>query len=713
MFQIACMTISVMLFLFGILCFLLMTFRRKRGTAKSSASPLTALICGTAGALFCIYLVGNASATGGLIDTVFTSMLGTVRSMTGENSVFDTRGALGTIPAGWEAPIAVYTAFLHVTSAALLLGVILSLVKNFFPRLRYRIRSIPTRHLCVFSTLSERSLLLAEDIYKKDSEALLVFLGRQDESSEETARLMARVEGVEGFLFEKDVSDLKIYGGCRKTRTDYFLFSLDEKENMRDALKLAEAFKLENQPLIAEYEAKYLETFTPEAMEETEERRKTNQEMLWHSYASRVREVRIHVASTQTEAEALLDAVDRPFGKLGLRLINETRTMLWRLFDRMPLFLGAKNDRLSILVVGAGRVGMGAVKMACWCGQTLQLRPEILVVDSDPALEARFEKDCPELAPNTAAPEAKRDSSVTFFTMDVESGAFPSLLRAHPEIGYVICALGDEELNLRTAIGIRSVFEELSPTQPGSRRLPAWINVLVSDPFLHQVGKELQFDAKVDCNLETFGSLEEIYTRETMADSYLERVGYQIHRFYERRFSQDKPEESIRESFEEKEYIRSSSMAAALHCKYKVYAALMEAPQVLEAQQIDPEIRPYDSCWHTHPSNVMLQLSALWLNEPGNLEALAEMEHRRWNAYMRSEGWRVATKEQVAAWYPTLGKPKNLAARLHPCIVPWEALSEVSRWLMEDHGYQDDFKETDRALVCNIPQILKTAADNS
>lgn len=712
MFQMICIGISVALFLLGILCFLLMLRGRKNGSKVGSASPLSALVCGTAGALFSIYLVGNAGAAGGWVDAVFTSLLGTVRSMTGENTVFDTRGALGALPAEWEAAVAVYTAILHVTSVALLLGVILSLVKNFFPKLRYRIRSIPARHLCVFSVLAERSLLLAESIRHKDPSALLVFMGRQEEATEEYARYVTRVSEIDGFLFEKDVCDLKVYGGCRKKRTDYFLFSLDEKENMRNALQLAEAVRKESQPFSDEYAVR-CEAIEKAALGKDATLGATEKEALWHSYADRVREVRIHAASTQAEAESLLDAVERPFGKLSLRLINETRLMLWRLFDQTPLFLGAKENRLCILVVGAGRTGLEAVKLACWCGQTLRLRPEILVIDSDPSVEERFERTCPELAAKTAPPEAKKDSSVTFFTMDVESDAFVRLLRAHPEIGYVICALGDEELNLRTAIGIRSVFEELSPTHPGSRRLPPWINVLVSDPFLHQVGEKLQFDADVDCNLETFGSLQDVYTCETMADSYLERVSYQIHRFYKRRYSCDKSEEAIRESFEEKEYVRSSSTAAALHCKYKLYAVLWEQREFFRAQMMDSEISSYDSCWRTNPDKAMLELLGLWLEEPENLEALAELEHRRWNAYMRAEGWRTASEDQVAAWYPILRKQKNLAARLHSCIVPWEELPNVSRWLWETHGYQDDFMETDRALVRNIPKILEAAIDDA
>lgn len=36
------------------------------------------------------------------------------------------------------------------------------------------------------------------------------------------------------------------------------------------------------------------------------------------------------------------------------------------------MFLGARNSRLKILIVGAGQNGMEALKTASWCGQTSQ-----------------------------------------------------------------------------------------------------------------------------------------------------------------------------------------------------------------------------------------------------------------------------------------------------------------------------------------------------
>src|SRR5262249_47800032 len=57
------------------------------------------------------------------------------------------------------------------------------------------------------------------------------------------------------------------------------------------------------------------------------------------------------------------------------------------------------------------------------------------------------------------------------------------------------------------------------------------------------------------------------------------------------------------------------------------------------------------------------------------LEALAELEHERWNAQRRMDGWRWTDRAR-----------KNEARRLHPSLVPYEGLT-------------DDVKEYDRVYV--------------
>jgi hypothetical protein len=65
------------------------------------------------------------------------------------------------------------------------------------------------------------------------------------------------------------------------------------------------------------------------------------------------------------------------------------------------------------------------------------------------------------------------------------------------------------------------------------------------------------------------------------------------------------------------------------------------------------------------------------------VEILAELEHRRWNAGRWLSGWRY-------------GKQTDKARRIHNCLVPWKELTEA-------------IKEYDRETVRKMPQWLADA----
>ena len=65
------------------------------------------------------------------------------------------------------------------------------------------------------------------------------------------------------------------------------------------------------------------------------------------------------------------------------------------------------------------------------------------------------------------------------------------------------------------------------------------------------------------------------------------------------------------------------------------------------------------------------------------VERMAELEHGRWNIERLRDGWRY-------------GPTRNDTSKIHPCIVPWEKLSE------EIKGY-------DRQAVVKFPEVLREA----
>jgi hypothetical protein len=70
-------------------------------------------------------------------------------------------------------------------------------------------------------------------------------------------------------------------------------------------------------------------------------------------------------------------------------------------------------------------------------------------------------------------------------------------------------------------------------------------------------------------------------------------------------------------------------------------------------------------------------------DEEKDVERMAELEHGRWNVERLRDGWRYS-------------KTRDDSAKLHDCLVSWEALS-------------DDIKRYDRDAVRAFPEILAKA----
>ncbi len=678
MFQSIVLILSPVAFILSIIVAFVIS-KREKGSSKK---VIATLMVGTSAALFFIYLNGNVFARGGPIDTVITSFLGVIRSMTGENSVSDTREMAGQIPTALEYIFSIYTAVLHLFISALLLGFILSFFRNFFPWIRYRFLS--TGKLCIFTEVSKRSILLARDIHEREKSlfskhSTIVFLGNRNDESSEAIANYAEIDAIDAFIFDKSVSELVLHNRYLKKQINFFLLKYNESENLRDALELS---------------AKYGKS-----------------KIAGH--------IQIHVLNSEPEAEAVIDSIEYS-SILSLRLVRENRAKLHHLLDIRPLFLAGRNNKISILIAGLGRCGTEAVKLAAWAAQTVNLRPEIIIVDKDPETIKRLEKDCPELASDFVPIEGDKDCDIHFICADIESSDFREKLSAFPDVSYVICVVGDENLNLRCGMTIRSIYEEIRFDRDGKTNPPPTINVMLGDPFLYEIGGRVKFDNRVNCDLLPFGSLKETYSYDNLISPYLDKAGIAVNRFYTRQFSKDeimaatgeaktavinKVNAEADKNYEDKEYNRSSSTALGLHCKYKVYSILCEL------QSNDPS--KYN--WGIHPTKEMLdEVQAAITDETSGgriLEELAVAEHRRWNAFMRSEGWRYAAPEICDKWYVALKGHRNFAAKLHACLVPFEKLALLDKWVFDSYGTKVDFAELDRVMVRAIPDIL-TEANN-
>lgn len=90
-----------------------------------------------------------------------------------------------------------------------------------------------------------------------------------------------------------------------------------------------------------------------------------------------------------------------------------------------------------------------------------------------------------------------------------------------------------------------------------------------------------------------------------------------------------------------------------------------------------------------------------------DIDDVFKWEHERWNNFMRSRGWQAATLDDVKKYY-SAGNSRQQChiAQVHPCIIPYGKLDELSRNLNALFGGERnfDFKQND------IRSIEATAA---
>ena len=184
-------------------------------------------------------------------------------------------------------------------------------------------------------------------------------------------------------------------------------------------------------------------------------------------------------------------------------------------------------------------------------------------------------------------------------------------------------------------------------------------------------------------NLTPFGSLDEIYTYEILVDSDLEKLAKNVHLAYEEIFSDG--DINVKEALKRYnvfEVNKRSNRANALHIRYKLNTLGLDYTNDPNAN----EVRPED--FYTEEV----------------LENMSVSEHNRWMAFLETEGWLPAEKNEVIAYRESgisKGRHNCPALKMHPYICAYEELKDLS---LELEG--KDTTVYDKELIIRIPDIL-------
>ena len=371
---------------------------------------------------------------------------------------------------------------------------------------------------------------------------------------------------------------------------------------------------------------------------------------------------KINIVNSAEETSTILDSTDK--GKINVEIINEKERAIFNLLNDTPLFLNNVNKTISLLIVGCGKLGKEFLKDATWCSMMIGYKLKILVID--------IKADKIQENIDVETPDFLRNYDITFVNADIKSDKAIDMLKSRSDVNYILVSMENDDKNLDAAIMLRRFYLREFQREP-------IINLWVLNEYKQEQISNIVNEKKNSYNLNAFGSLYDLYYTNSIVNSNLEKLAMQVHLSYD-------PEDSKLERYNLLEYNKRSSRASALHIKYKIYSVLGDkfTEDMHENQKLFNEIY---SC----------EIEDL----------LTKNEHERWNAYMRSIGYVYASIDVVKSYYNSTNHYIHYLARIHPALVEFNKLDEVSKELSIICQKPINLKDSDRQIIRNIYEKIK------
>lgn len=508
-------------------------------------------------------------------------------------------------------------AILYLAAPILTVGLILSFFKNLTSYVHYVFSF--WQHTHVFSELNEKSLALAKSIddvnnkkgkgekrkYRFWKKALIVFTDVTLKDDEKNLELLEEAKEIGAILFTKDLESIRYRNRHLSIRKmNFYLISDDEEEKIRHAESIMKEYDLES--------------------------------------------VELRVISDDIRSELLLAAKD--VKKMKAIRVNDIQSLIYHTLDihGMRLFekarcVNSSEKAISAVVVGLGKYGLEMMKALIWFCQMPGYRIKINAFDIDEHAEEKIVTMCPELMSKEfngqdVSGEARYKIKI-HSGIDTNSTAFLDKLSEIKDATYIFVCLGDDAVNLSTAVRIRALCERIH--YAGDHHKPDVETVIYDSNIRDTMGMKwisseddsnsqgvMNFKEQ-SYNIHMIGDLDHFYCVDTLIDSKLIEEGKLVHL----RWGNER-------DFWKYEYNYRSSIAKAIHERLRVKMKL--------------DIPGIHKEWDKRTDEDKL--------------AIGLVEHVRWNAYMRTEGYQYSGSQDKSS--------RNDLGKVHHNLVPVTKLSD-------------------------------------
>ena len=505
-------------------------------------------------------------------------------------------------------------------------GITLSFFSEKFARIVYRIRSC-FRDTYLFSAINERTLCIAEDVAATDRKALIVFALRISEDDID-AEALARIKDINAYVINDDI--VQIRHSLRRTR-NYYLLDTNDSENLEAGLRIYQRYNKE----------------------------RTDKVNMWLYTKNEISEV----------------IFDYLYETFNVRLINEEGLIARALATDYPVYDAVKDGILSVLIVGGGHIGLEILRTMTMCsclGDDVKVDINVIDLNGEKS-RAVFEKASPGLA-------EKWD--IKFHSADVKSVAISGVLDSIDPTYIVVC-LGNETLNLETAIYIRRKYG-ITDGLPhihsliDYKRIEEQItpNLCVSDWKYNTEHRKFESTPICSFEIKTFGSYEDTYKGLRIGASYRDCLAVAVNAANRGVTAVDREynAEWLTDLYNQVGFYKDYSDAFAVSIPYKLWLLGLEL-----VDDGDGDVSALESVLEA------------------NIDKLHKNENKRYEAFMRSKGWTQLMPSAVQN-----GRMGNKLQKKHARIDP-QYTDELERMTGRD------FSKEDVRSIMNLPTVIRIA----
>ena len=660
----------------------------KKGTRK-----IAALVFVLGLLWFSRFVVDHANQELNTVEAVFDSLVHALQtfSLDADYTKYTAEGKDFFVQNGFPVFAGAYgilVSILHVLALILGGALILDILSRSFSMIWLFFK--PFCHKFVFSELNEESVTLAEDIvrdknyesilppkYKFGRKALIFTDAYRDDESEKNSELFNRAKAIGAICIKKDLLHLSL----RKSKSvDYFLIDKNSGANLSALASLLDSEKKQPWPKrrIKEKEEPCVRIFT----------------------------------FLQDDSECSMAATiyrgSKYAGYVMARSIRDYMNASLNLLYDVPLFLpllpkDGRCKRLTLTILGGGHIAEEVFKAAFWCGQMIDVKLKINVVASNADLfKQRIENKCPELMESCKAgseilrvfPERNVYNepyceSLDFIRIDdvhYLSGLGKDILK---ETDYYVIALGDDGRNIEIANMLKEQL--IKEGLQRNRKENPVIALAVYDGELAKSIEVLEPEKDQDAPgcapyMIPFATRENRFSCKNVFMAEIRESAVESGMLYDNA----KAKQSRKD-----EYTDWANLAKELHVSYKLYGidsiekvSLDGNP--LEAEKEKEQVSYGRYIYIKEKINTLAEIigrdEKKETQETIEEKKLAWIEHRRWNAFMRTQGFSCPGKEQYEAYYAQhlknaekcsleeekeswIGMHKSIELHLHPCMV--------------------------------------------